>query len=78
MEENNKPSQWALSLRIVSDFGFTIAVPIVVLAWIGKLIDTHYQTKPVFIIIGFVLAAGLSGFMIYRKAKYYAQLYKNM
>lgn len=72
------PSQWSLSLRIVSDFGITIAVPVVVFALIGKRLDAYFQTKPVFIIVAFALAAIFSAAVIYRKAKYYAQLYKKM
>ncbi len=57
------------ALRIVSDFGVTIALPVVALAYAGRWLDTRYGTRPWLLIAGFVLAALISGRMIYKKAK---------
>ncbi|MBI4121930.1 MAG: AtpZ/AtpI family protein [Parcubacteria group bacterium] len=78
MVPTRQPSPWSLALRIMSDFGVTIAVPVVLFAWLGKRLDLHYQTSPWFLILGFALALLLSGTMVYRKAKIYARLYKKM
>ncbi len=69
---------YLLGLRIVADFGATIAVPIVVFAWLGKQLDARWGTKPVMLISGFVLAALISGASIYRKAKSYGNEYQKL
>ena len=66
------------ALRIVGDFGVTIAVPVVLFAIIGKHLDTAYGTAPWFLIAGFVLAAVISAVAIVRKAKRYAQEYEEL
>mgnify|MGYP001612176551 CR=1 FL=1 len=77
-EKGGGQSPWALAFRIVSDFGVTIAVPAVLLSWLGNKAELHFYTRPVFIIGGFFLAMLLSGFLVYRKAKKYADLYQKM
>ena len=67
-----------LSLRIIADFGAIIAVPIVVLAFIGKYLDTKWGTKPWLLITGFILAFVLSAFMIKRKATQYGIEYQSL
>lgn len=69
---------YLFALRIVGDFGVSIAVPIVILAVIGQKIDEKYHTAPVFLILGFVVAALLSGRIIYKKAKKYGEEYQKM
>ena len=71
-------SNWSLAMRIGTDFGITIAAPVVLLSLAGKWLDSRYQTRPLFIIVGFALAALLSGVSIYRKSKEYAKLYKQL
>ncbi|MBI5230089.1 MAG: AtpZ/AtpI family protein [Candidatus Magasanikbacteria bacterium] len=67
-----------LGLRIMGDFSATIAIPIVLLSWLGKRLDTRAGTAPIFLIAGFILAFTLSAISIYRKAKQYAKLYKDI
>lgn len=64
--------------RIVGDFGATIAVPIVLLALLGKWLDGQWGTGPWMLILGFVLAAVLSGLSITRKAKAYGDAYQKL
>lgn len=66
------------ALRIVGDFGATIAVPVVIFAVLGKWIDARVGTAPRFLITGFVLAAIISSVAIYRKAKRYAKEYEKL
>lgn len=68
----------ALGLRIVGDFGATIAVPVVVFVLIGQWLERTYGHAPWFTISAFLLAAGLSGFTIYKKAKYYDKKYQEI
>lgn len=69
---------YLFALRIAGDFGVSIAAPVVIFAWVGQYMDEKYGTRPWLLILGFVLAALLSGIMIYRKAKKYGDIYKKM
>lgn len=64
--------------KIVGDFGVTIAIPVVLFVLIGKHFDTKWGTAPLCIILGFIIAALLSGRMIYKKAKRYGQDYQKL
>lgn len=66
------------ALRIVGDFGATIAVPVVLGALIGQWLDEKYHQAPLFLVIGFVVAALLSGKLIYKKAKKYGEEYQKL
>lgn len=67
-----------LALRIIGDFGATIAVPIVVFVLIGKWIERTYGGGSWPLIGAFVLAALVSGRMIYKKAKMYGKEYSDI
>ena len=67
-----------LGLAIIGDFGATIAVPVVVFVLIGQWLEGKYGYAPWFTISAFVLAALLSGKMIYVKAKEYSTKYQEI
>lgn len=67
-----------LGLRIVSDFGATIAVPVVLFAWIGKTLDARWNTDPFMLLTGFALAATVSTLSIRKKAKVYGKRYQDL
>lgn len=67
-----------LGFQIVTDFGVTIAAPILLLTWIGKKLDLYYQTRPLFLIIGFVLAFLISAIAIYQKAVKYGKMFRKV
>lgn len=67
-----------LAFKIMGAFGATIAVPVVLFVLIGQYLDGKYDKGPLFTIIGFVLAALISGKMIYKKAKLYGAEYKKL
>ena len=58
-----------LSLRLAWNLGFIIAVPVAVFGFGGAYLDKYYQTSPMFVISGFVIAMVLSGIGVYRKVK---------
>ena len=66
------------ALRIVGNFGATIAVPVVLSVLLGQYLDGKYNKSPLFMISGFVVAAVLSGMSIYKKAKRYGSEYQKM
>ncbi len=74
----NDRAYYLFGLRIIGDFGVTIAVPVVTFALLGKWLDAKWGTKPTFLIAGFILAALLSGASIYRKAKAYGKEYQRL
>lgn len=66
------------ALRIVGDFGASLAVPVVVLVYLGHYLDQRYHLNSWFTILGFVLAALISGKIIYQKSKKYGEDYQRM
>ena len=64
-----------LGLKIVSEFGAAIAVPVVVATSLGKRLDTAYGTGPVFVIAGFTFAAAVSAAYVARRARAYSKEY---
>jgi len=67
-----------LGLKIISDFGATLALPVVIFVLIGQWLDEKYNHTYLFTVIAFVLAALVSGKMIYQKAKYYDKAYHDI
>lgn len=69
---------WIFALRIAGDFGATIAVPVVLLAYFGRYLDARWGTRPWLLIGGFALAATISAVLIARKAKKFGKEYQEL
>ena len=69
---------YLFALKIAGDFGVTIAVPVVVFVLIGQWLDRKYDSSPWLTILAFVLAALLTGRIIYKKAKEYGRKYDQL
>ena len=69
---------YMLGLKIMGDFGASIAVPVVAFVLAGKWLQNKFHFAPFGIIVGFVLAAALSTMLIRRKAAWYAAEYKTL
>ena len=67
-----------MGLKIVGDFGASIAAPVILFVWIGQWLDEKYESGSWYTVGAFILAAALSGAMIYRKAKAYGREYQNL
>ncbi|PLX28221.1 hypothetical protein C0581_03060 [Candidatus Parcubacteria bacterium] len=67
-----------MGLSIIGDFGATIAVPVILFVIIGQWLEGKYGYAPWFTVLGFVLAALLSGKLIYKKAKQYGKEYEDL
>lgn len=83
MEEKNSQKSksreyYMFAFKIMGDFGATIAVPVVLFVLIGQYLDGRYGKSPLFTVVGFALAAFISGKMIYKKAKLYGAEYKKL
>ncbi len=60
-------------ISLVFELGFTIAIPIVLLALGGRLVDKHFHTSPLFILVGVILSIVISSFLVYKKMIGYLQ-----
>lgn len=71
-EEPKQPVDNGLSLRqafgLAWEMGYTMAIPLVVLALAGQLLDKHYQTSPLFLLIGVIVSIAVSSFLVGKKA----------
>jgi len=64
-----------LAYRIFADFGASIAVPVVLAAFLGKRLDSRFETAPFFLVGCFVLAFAITAFSIVKKARQYQKEY---
>lgn len=76
--KNTDRQYYLFALRIVGDFGANIAIPVVAFVLVGQYLDDRYQKGSLFTIIGFVLAALVSGRIIYKKSKKYGEEYQKL
>ena len=67
-----------MGMRIIGDFGAAIAVPVVVFVLIGQWLDGKYDTGYKFTVGAFVLAALVSGKILYKKAKAYGAEFQSL
>lgn len=74
----NDRKYYFFALKIVGDFGASIAAPVVIFVLIGQYLDNKYNLTPYLTILAFVLAALISGKIIHSKAKKYGEEYKNL
>jgi F0F1-type ATP synthase assembly protein I len=65
-EKNNQKISSALSLAW--ELGYTIAIPLVVFALIGRFLDKNLGTSPWLLLVGIILSIIISTFAIYYKA----------
>lgn len=81
MESKSKTSdrEYILfALRIIGDFGATIAVPVVTASVLGQWLDGQYGKSYFYTVICFVVAATLTAVSIRRKAIKYGEEFKKM
>jgi F0F1-type ATP synthase assembly protein I len=55
------------ALKLAWELGYTIAVPLVVLALAGRFLDKKLDTSPWFLLAGIFLSLFISSFGVYRK-----------
>lgn len=65
-----------LAVRIMGEFGASIAVPVVALALLGKKLDAAYGTAPYLRISGFVIAAIITAAIINKRARDFGKEYE--
>lgn len=55
------------ALELAFQLGYLIAVPLVVFAIGGRLLDKKLETSPFLFITGIILSMGVSSFLVYKK-----------
>lgn len=69
---------YLFALKIVGDFGATLAVPVVVFVIIGRYVDMRYGSGPWCTILAFILAGFTSTKLILKKARVYGEQYQRL
>lgn len=86
MGETVKPVQkktsdaayYRFALRVMSDFGVSIAVPAVVATFVGIWLDRKFGTTPWLLILGLVGALSSTYLVIKKKAQDYAKQFDDL
>ena len=75
VEKSEKPvnqkgagPEWS-ALSLALNLGYTIAIPIVVLALAGRFLDKRFDTSPLFLLLGVLLSIIISTLGVYGKVK---------
>jgi F0F1-type ATP synthase assembly protein I len=71
-------ASYMLGLRIMVDFGATIAIPAVLAAVLGVRLDTAWGTGPYILIASLLIAFGLTALVIRRKVIAYGKEYQKL
>lgn len=77
-QKSTSRAYYLFAFKIMGDFGAAIAIPVVAFALAGQYLDEKYRRGPLFTILAFILAALLSGKIIYKKAKIYGEQYAKL
>jgi hypothetical protein len=65
----SQPNTVWVTLSLVGQLGFQIAVPLVIFTIIGKKIDGWLGTLPLFLLLGIGFSMFVSGYQIYKLIK---------
>ncbi len=69
-DKNKKEDIRQLNLvSLALELGFSIAIPIVGLALLGRFADRYFNTSPVLLLVGIILSMFVSVALIYRKVR---------
>jgi F0F1-type ATP synthase assembly protein I len=66
MNEENKKDSWS-AVSLAWELGYAIAIPLVVLALLGRFLDKKIGTSPWLLLTGILLSILISSYLIYRK-----------
>ncbi|MBI3120318.1 MAG: AtpZ/AtpI family protein [Candidatus Kerfeldbacteria bacterium] len=64
---NNDKSSIARTLALLGNLGFNIAVPLVVLAILGRALDQRWGTSPWLLLLGIGLSLVVSSFLVMKR-----------
>ena len=64
--KNNKTDKVSV-FSLAFELGYIVAIPVVVLALVGRMIDKKLDSSPWFLLLGIVIAIVVSTYWIYKK-----------
>ena len=65
-EKREKNQAWS-ALSLAWQLGYSIAIPLVILALVGRLLDKKFDTSPWLLLAGVILSLVVSTFAVYYK-----------
>jgi len=68
-KENKDRTVFLKTLSLAWEMGYTIAGPLVVLAFLGRFLDKKYESSPIALLSGIFLAMLISGVVVFKKTK---------
>ena len=57
------------AISLAWELGYTITVPLVIFAILGRFLDKKYDASPIFLLSGILLSIAVSGILVFRKTK---------
>lgn len=66
MEKDNEQKTFS-ALSLAWELGYSIAVPLVIFALLGRWLDRKLATSPWLFLLGIILAVSISSYLVYRK-----------
>ena len=73
MDKENKEEKQRLArfnvISLVGELGFIIALPVIVLALGGRMLDKRFGSSPLWLIAGIILSLIISSILVFRKTK---------
>lgn len=75
--KKERSAMW-LALDLAWELGYIIVIPIVILGVGGAYADKKFETSPLFLLIGIIIAFTITSVAAYRKIKVITQDINNM
>jgi len=66
MEKDDKNKTFS-ALSLAWELGYSIALPLVIFALLGRWLDKKFATSPWLFLLGIILAVTISSYLVYRK-----------
>ena len=67
MKNENKSTMWQ-ALSLAGQLGYTIAIPLVILALVGRFFDEKYKTSPWLLLVGILISLVITSIWIYKES----------
>ncbi len=69
LESNKEKSIFWQAVSLAFQLGYTITIPLVILALVGRFLDKRFNSSPLFLLIGIVLSMIISSVALFVKMK---------
>ncbi len=66
MKNNNTDGQWSV-FSLAMELGYTIAIPIVLFALAGRMLDKKFDSSPWLLLVGIFVSILLTTWLVYRR-----------